>query len=236
MDADPHDVTAEDEVELEPRQRASRRLARILADAEVLSNQELLAIQEEHPEEFLGDVLLREGILIESYLQGLLIRTLYVPWIAAECCTVPREVAELLSESFCREHVVVPISRARDFLTVACANPLAEEVIEEVGRITGLRVRTVLCSAEPLKKLIGAAYRGPEEEKTGPTEGEEEGAGELSPEVEAKAAELVGQLSAQAALGTNGPSPEDVPAQENPAEESTAETSAGADTEDGDGR
>ena len=144
----------------------SRRLARILADAELLSDEDLLTIQEQHPGEYLGTVLVRDGILLPSYLSGLLVRSLYIPWIAADRCTVLPEVAALLPEGFCRRRQLAPICRTSDFLTVASANPLDTEAIEEAHQITGLNVRACLCSDEELLSLIERTYGAPERDDT----------------------------------------------------------------------
>lgn len=178
-----------------PAVNASRRLARILVDAEVLGDDELLAIQEQHPNEYLGDVLVKEGILLEGYLQGLLIRTLYVPWVAVERCEIAAELRGLLPEAFCREHRLMPVSRARDFLTVACANPLDEEALNRVREVTGLKVRAVLCAWAQLDALIRATYAPkPVEEAAAEAEGANGGS---AGEVAAKTAELAGRLAAQ---------------------------------------
>jgi hypothetical protein len=142
---------------------ASRKLMLILSDAGVLEKEDLLPLTEQHPHEFLGDVLIREGVLVEDFLHGLLVRTLHIPWVVADCCTVPADVAALVPEGFCREHRVMPISRTREFLTLAVVNPLDPWVMASVGESTGLAVRPVLCSATQLSALIEATYRKPKE-------------------------------------------------------------------------
>jgi len=198
----------ENEVDVQPFSElgeappASRRLARILSDANVLGDDELLVVQKQHPGEYLGDVLVREGILLESYLYGLLIRTLYLPWAAIDRCRVPPDTVNLLTEDFCRERRIMPINRARDFLTIACVNPLDEESIDEVRNITGMNVRVVLCSPEQqatLMKIVFAAKDiEPEENETPENEdGENEAEAEANLEVGVKAAELADQLMSQ---------------------------------------
>ncbi|MFO7897803.1 MAG: hypothetical protein R6V58_01955 [Planctomycetota bacterium] len=144
---------------------ASRRLARILVDSEVLSHEDVSALQGEYPNEYLGDVLVREGVLLQSYLQGLLIRALHIPYVPADSCQVDPEIRALLPESFCKKRRLMPVSRARDFLTVVSANPLDAEALKEVGRVTGLKIRPMLCASDELDALIEAAYHGSESEE-----------------------------------------------------------------------
>jgi hypothetical protein len=205
----------ENEVEVQPFAElgeappASRRLARILSDANVLGDDELLVVQKQHPGEYLGDVLVREGILLESYLYGLLIRTLYLPWAAIDRCRVSPDTVSLLTEDFCRERRIMPINRARDFLTISCVNPLDEESIDEVRNITGMNVRVVLCSPEQQTTLMRIAFAAkddePEENETPEDEdGENEAEAaeaEASLDVGVKAAELADQLMSQEERG-----------------------------------
>ena len=181
--------------------RASRRLARLLADAEVLGDDELLSIQEQHPDEFLGDILVREGILPEGYLHGLLIRSLFVPWIAVDCCTMSPELRGLLSERLCRRRRLVPISRARDFLTVACVNPLDEEALNKVRDVTGMKVRPLLCSAQELEAFMKVAFSRPAEEESGTDDDEAGAESEGDAGMAAATAELVEQFSDEDAEG-----------------------------------
>ncbi len=185
---------------------ASRRLARILSDANVLGDDELLVVQKQHPGEYLGDVLIREGILLESYLYGLLIRTLYLPWAAIDRCRVSPDTVSLLTEDFCRERSIMPINRARDFLTIACVNPLDEESIDEVRNITGMNVRVVLCSAEQQATLMKIAFAARDDEpegnetpenEDGENEAEAAAEADVNLEVGVKAAELADQLMSQ---------------------------------------
>lgn len=175
-----------------PARKASRRLARLLADADVLADEELLTLHQRYPDEYLGDVLVREGVLLESYLQGLLVRNLHIPWIAADCCTVSPEVRKLLPEDFCRQYRIMPVARARDFLTLLCVNPLDEPSLDKVTEMTGLTVRLALCSADHLETLFSATYDKPDEDEGDEATGEQDGV------VAERAAELAEQLLAQA--------------------------------------
>lgn len=138
--------------------KASYKLLSLITDAGLLPDVDLLAVQESSPDEFLGDVLLRENMIRETDLQLLVTTALRVARIPAARIEVPPELAALLPESFCREHRLAPVSRARDFLTIAMVNPLIEGTVEEVEKVTGLQVRRVLCSSDDLDRLIQRAY------------------------------------------------------------------------------
>ena len=137
---------------------ASYKLLSLLTDAAILANVDLPALQGKHPDKFLGDVLVDNDLLKESEIQGLLIRALHIPWVPGDRITPSEAMTALVSEAFCREHQLMPIGRARDFLTVAVANPLDTYAIEKVQEATGLTVRMVLCSRQDLQMLVATAY------------------------------------------------------------------------------
>lgn len=138
--------------------KASYKLMSLINDAGLLPDLDLKATTEAFPSEYLGDVLVHTEALRETDLQALLMTSLRIPRIQAARIEVPDELAALLPEDLCREHGLAPVSRARDFLTVAMVNPLLDESVEKVEKITGLNVRRVLCSANDLARLIQRAY------------------------------------------------------------------------------
>lgn len=141
-----------------PAAASSRELMRLLEDAGVLERDEARPLIERYPDEFLGDVLVREGMLTEDYLRGLLVRALHIPWLAAQGCSVAPDVAALLPETACRERRVMPLSRAKGFVTLATTNPLDPHLAEWVHEETGLEARLVLCSVAGLDALLDAAF------------------------------------------------------------------------------
>lgn len=185
---------------------SSRRLARILSDADAMSDEEILALQRKFPGQPLAEVLVREGALSQDYLRGLLLRTLRMPWIDPEVYKVGKHLLDLLPESFCRKHRLLPVGWVREFLTVACVDPLDEETLAEVHYATSLQIRLVMCSEEQIQALIDRAFATEEGAAEPAGEGEEAGApgGEAASEPQAPsvsvssvAAELASRLSDQ---------------------------------------
>lgn len=168
----------------------SQRLAKILSDAQALPDEEIKTLMAKFPDEYLGDVLVREKILLKVYLQGLLVRALHIPWIGVDGCIVPPNLVDMFTEKFCRDKRLIPLNCLRDTLTIACVNPLDKEAIDEVQYATAYNIRIVMCSDEHLDELLKNTYEKPEEEgkvveidsKTGGNgEGETEGQDEKKP-------------------------------------------------------
>jgi hypothetical protein len=146
-----------------PVQHASDRLREILDETGVFSDVDLLGVQESAPREFLGDVLIDRGMLRECDIHGMLIRSLHIPFINADQLAVDAGLTDLVEEDFCHDHDLVPIARARRFLTVATSNPLNEHAFDLLAQLCGLTPRPVLCSFHDLQTLIERAYQGDED-------------------------------------------------------------------------
>jgi type IV pilus assembly protein PilB len=136
--------------------RASRELVRILADAGVMAEEDLLALVAKYPGEYLGDVLVRHEILLERYVHSILARALRVPCVSIDGYEPEPELLAKLSEGFCRRHRVFPVCRVRRFLSLAVVNPLDTETLQRVEAATGLAVRPVLCSRRQLSRTLDA--------------------------------------------------------------------------------
>ena len=86
-----------------------------------------------------------------------------IPRISLANCEVSREVVKLIPEDFAIEHEMFPIDRLGGLLTVGMVCPLDSESRKELERITGLRVKPILCSRAEIQEAFAAHYRSRQE-------------------------------------------------------------------------
>jgi general secretion pathway protein E len=67
-------------------------------------------------------------------------------------------VTSTIPRSFAMKHLVLPIAVQDGWLTVATPNPHNLEVMEDIGRVSQLRVRPVVSSKSDITKLINEFY------------------------------------------------------------------------------
>ena len=72
---------------------------------------------------------------------------------------VPDDMLTLLPEQLIRERYVIPVDKLGKLLTLAMACPQDQDTVQEVGQITGLRVKPMLCNYEALRETIGKRLR-----------------------------------------------------------------------------
>lgn len=74
--------------------------------------------------------------------------------IELENYTVPDEVITIVPENIIRQHFIVPVDKLGKLLTLAMVCPHNTTVIQEVENLTGLRVKSMLCTYEAIRDTI----------------------------------------------------------------------------------
>ena len=114
-------------------------------------------------------ILLSMGYLEKGALHDFLSRQSGVPAIDLRRYEIPTEIVALVPKEFAREHLVLPIDKMGRLLTVGMACPLDDSTIAEVGSITGLRVKAMLCKLDDILGSIERYYPSPGGGPQGPS-------------------------------------------------------------------
>ncbi|MGH7447729.1 MAG: hypothetical protein ACRELT_09225 [Longimicrobiales bacterium] len=107
---------------------------------------------------FFGQGLVSLGILTREEADWALANHFDLPFIFPHADAVDRDVAQLVPADWALAHMAVPIVRAGRLVTVVVAEPLAQNVIDELRKRTGLQVELALASASRIRELIHAVY------------------------------------------------------------------------------
>ncbi len=109
--------------------------------------QRALAIQRRSGE-FIGEILVAEGILDENSLVAFLARHCKIPHLSLLDYLIDESLFDLVPHDFCLQHRLVPIDRMGRNLTVAMVNPLDHKTLGSLHeRWPDLRIKPILCSA-----------------------------------------------------------------------------------------
>lgn len=79
---------------------------------------------------------------------------------------VPKDLIALIPREFATRHEVFPIDRMGKLLTVGMVCPLDSGTLQELEKLTGLRVKPLLCAPEDIREAIVQYY--PKEEQAPP--------------------------------------------------------------------
>ncbi|MCX5770984.1 MAG: HDOD domain-containing protein [Candidatus Hydrogenedentes bacterium] len=137
-----------------------KRVGELLIEEGLISDEQLKQALEVQMQKGgkLFEVLIAQNTLTKDQLHAFLSRQSGVPAIDLRNYEIPRELVPIVPADFAREHVVLPIDKLGKLLTVGMACPLDTVTIQELQRITGLRVKAMLCKLDDIQDRIRRYY------------------------------------------------------------------------------
>ena len=139
-------------------------LGDILIKSSLIGTQELeLARKQKDMNEFLGDFLVRAGILTESKIIAALQKNLGVEFVDLRELNITQNVARCLPRELCEKSRLVPVRLDGNNLAVAMADPSDIITCDNIGRVTGLRVVPLLAASSQITEKIMQAWSVDEE-------------------------------------------------------------------------
>ncbi|MFH1846802.1 MAG: ATPase, T2SS/T4P/T4SS family [Candidatus Omnitrophota bacterium] len=143
------------------------KLARVLVDEGVITEEQLDQFMEEqeNTEKFIVEIIAEHTEKKEEELTQILSARLGFAYIDMETMTVEPKVMELDIEEICVKCNVLPLYVMNDTLTVAMANPLDTDCIEELQTVTELKVRPAFAAVSAIREAIKKHFKSAEAEE-----------------------------------------------------------------------
>jgi type IV pilus assembly protein PilB len=140
---------------------AALPLGQRLVQAELLTAEELVAALKEQSKKNLrlGEVLVELGFVTDSELLPFLQQQLGVPAVQLRDGLIDPTVVSLLTRAKAEAFDVLVMFKVRDRLIVAMAEPQNLQQIDELERITRLKVRPVLALRTEIQRMIVRCYQ-----------------------------------------------------------------------------
>lgn len=105
------------------------------------------------------DMLIYLGHMDAHQFVDFLARQPGVPSISLKNCQISKELLDLVPESFAIKHEIFPIDRLGHLLTVGMVCPLDSKAITELEEMTGLKVKSMLCTHIEIREAISQHYQ-----------------------------------------------------------------------------
>lgn len=138
-----------------------KQLGQLLLESGLVTEQqvnEVLTYQREHNLVF-GKAVVSMGLVAETDLLMILGNHLGLPSLDILKYSIQDEALKLVTEEFAREHTIMPLFLIEDVLTIATADPLNIDVIDQLSRDTGLQISLVLSIELDIERSIDLYYR-----------------------------------------------------------------------------
>ncbi len=130
-------------------------LGDILLKSGLIGQEELLlAGKQQEQGEFLGDALIRLKLLNESHLIAVLQKSLGVEYLDLRELNIPSNVARSLPRELCEKSRIIPVKLDGNQLTIAMADPSDILKCDNISRVTGLKVVSVLASSTQISERL----------------------------------------------------------------------------------
>ncbi len=108
----------------------------------------------------LSRVLLKLKLISEDQLSVVLSEAMGVPLINLGMFKIDAQLLKLLPKELVEKHLVVPISKMGDQLTLAMADPFDVFAIDNVKAITNMSINTILARPKDIRAVIDRFYEG----------------------------------------------------------------------------
>ncbi len=110
--------------------------------------------------EFIGEVLVNEGVLDENSLVAFLAKYCKIPHLSLLDYLIDEKLLELIPPDFCMRHRLVPIDRMGRNLTVAMVNPLDSLALHSLhDGCPELRIKPILCTAKHFEAVAQRLFK-----------------------------------------------------------------------------
>ncbi len=126
-----------------------------LITAEQLREAELQAKADAKP---LREILIKKGLISEEDLAAFLSHEFDLPFIDLANYLIEPAIIDLVPETIARKHLMIPILKIGNDLTVAMADPSDVFAIDELHMKTGLNIEPTIATETGLKKAIDQYY------------------------------------------------------------------------------
>lgn len=119
--------------------------------------QQALALQKKSGKR-LGGVLVEMHLVTEQDIVQILSKQLRIPYIDLSNYLIDPVIAKLIPEHIAKRHMLIPINKVGNKLTVAMVDPLNIIAIDDIQLMTGLMVKPVVATQSDINKALQDAY------------------------------------------------------------------------------
>ena len=139
----------------------NKHLGELLVERGAINKDELnmaIAYQKEKSG-LLGEILVELKFATEEDIAHALTCQYGFPYLPLSNYEIDPDVIESVSENVCRQFCLIPIDKIGKSLTLAMADPLNVQAIEDVELLTSCTVQTFVSTSTDIKKSIKKYYK-----------------------------------------------------------------------------
>jgi len=148
------------------RKVLNKQLGELLVEKGVIDKRQLekaISLQKEKGI-LIGEIIVELGFAKEEDIAQALTTQYGFPYLPLSNYEISPEIVDLIPVRLARQYLLIPIDRIGKNLTVAMSNPLNQQAVEEVEKISGCSVQTFVSTSSDLKRAIEKYYKEKDKE------------------------------------------------------------------------
>jgi len=142
------------------KKKINKQLGQLLIEKKIINKKQLeqgLAIQKEKGG-LIGQILVAMGYATEEEIAQAITVQYGFPFLPLSGYEIDQDVIKLIPENVARQYGLVPVDKIGDTLTIAMANPLNIQAVEDVELMTNSNVQVFVCTISGLSEALNKYY------------------------------------------------------------------------------
>ncbi|MET3697378.1 type IV pilus assembly protein PilB [Bacillus oleivorans] len=136
-----------------------KRLGDLLIESRLITQEQLKeTLQLKKREQKIGDALVERGYINEQQLIEVLEFQLGIPHVTLYSYPVDESLTSLVSKDFALRHVILPLKKEGNVLTIAMSDPMDFYTIDDIRLSTGLTISPVIAKKDEIIQSIYKYY------------------------------------------------------------------------------
>jgi len=140
---------------------SKKQLGQLLIERGVITHEQLEKALEygKTQKKLIGEIFVEMKFATEKDIAQALTSQYGFPYLPLGNYDIDPEVVNSVPVDICQQHCFIPIDKIGTSLTIAMANPLNEEAVEEIELLTGCLVQVFVSTVTDIKQSIEKYYK-----------------------------------------------------------------------------
>lgn len=138
-----------------------KQLGELLAERNLITKDQLnraLEIQKDKGG-LIGQIMVDLGYVTEEAIAQAITAQYGFPYLPLDNYEIDTEIVKIVPKNVSIQYCLVPVDKIGSNLTIAMANPLNSQAIEDIALLSGLCVQLFVSTATDIKKAIEKYYK-----------------------------------------------------------------------------
>ena len=138
-----------------------KQLGELLVGLDLITKDQLQAALEIQKDKggLIGQVLVDLGYVSEEAIAQAITAQYGFPYLPLENYEIDTEIVKIVPKNVAIQYCLIPLDKIGSNLTIAMANPLNNQAVEDIVLLSGLYVQLFVSTATDIKKAIERYYK-----------------------------------------------------------------------------